>query len=254
MRKPSATASSAASRIARDACCASSPAWPRSAAAGEDHRHRVRDVLALEGGRRAVRRFGHHGRDLGGSSSANATSSDSAPAIEPNSGRTRSERMSPSRFSDGITSGSPRRRDEQRERRVDQLRLVRHVGMPLGRRVHLLLQHPLVDRADGVLRAAEDLRARPLGRLEGELGDAAADPPLDALRPERRLVVALALAPLLRAVGVADRHPHDRDRRVHAAERNDARESAGRCGRSRGRRSPRGGSGSATPRRRLPRA
>ena len=114
------------------------------------------------------------------------------------------------------------RRDEQRERRVDQLRLVRHVGMARRGRVHLLLQHPLVDRADGVLRAAEDLRARALGLPERELRDRVADAPLDALGAERDLVVALALAPLLRAVGVADRHAHDRDRRVHAAERHDA--------------------------------
>ena len=33
--------------------------------------------------------------------------SDSEPAIEPKSGSTRSERMSPSRFRAGITSGSP---------------------------------------------------------------------------------------------------------------------------------------------------
>ena len=43
----------------------------------------------------------------GSKSSANATSSDSEPAIEPKRGSTRSERMSPSRFSAGITSGSP---------------------------------------------------------------------------------------------------------------------------------------------------
>ena len=98
--------------------------------------------------------------------------------------------------------------------------------MARGGRVHLLLQHPLVDRADGVLRAAEDLRAHPLGLAEGELGDRAADPPLDPLGAEGDLVVALALAPLLRAVRVADRHPHDRDRRVDAAERDDAGDAA----------------------------
>ena len=79
--------------------------------------------------------------------------------------------MSPSRFSAGITSGSPLERDEQRERRVDQLRLVRDVRVALGRRVHLLLEHPLVGRADGVLRPAEDLRAGALGEAERELGD-----------------------------------------------------------------------------------
>ena len=49
---------------------------------------------------------------------------------------------------------------EQREGRVDQLRLVGDLGVALGRRVHLLLQHPLVDRADRVLRA----RRRPSRR------------------------------------------------------------------------------------------
>ena len=159
----------------------------------------------------------------GSKSSSNATSSDSEPAIEPKSGSTRSERMSPSRFSAGMTSGSPVERDQQRERRVDQLRLVRDVRVARGRGVHLLLEHPLVDRADGVLRAAEDLRAGALGLAERELGDRVADAALDPLRAERDLVVALALAPFLRAVRVADGHAHDRDRRVHAAERDDAR-------------------------------
>ena len=91
-----------------------------------------------------------------------------------------------------------------------------------------------------------------LGLAERELGDRAADAPLDPLRPERDLVVALALTPLLRAVGVADRHAHDRDRCVHAAERNDARESGARFARSPSRRSPRAGCGSASRRRRAP--
>src|SRR5688572_3669306 len=94
--------------------------------------------------------------------------------------------------------------------------------MTLGRRVHLLLQHPLVGGADGVLRPAEDLRAHALGLPERELGDAAADPALDPLGAERDLVLAFALAPLLRAVGVPAGHPDDRDRRVDAAERDDA--------------------------------
>src|SRR4029453_10493249 len=107
--------------------------------------------------------------------------------IEPKSGRTRSERMSPSRFSAGMTSGSPaalmrggegaamgcgsrgasgggaRRADEEGEGRVDELRLVGDVRVALGRGVHLLLEHSFVDRADRVLRPAEDLRAGPLG-------------------------------------------------------------------------------------------
>src|SRR5689334_6135531 len=91
--------------------------------------------------------------------------------------------------------------------------------MALGRSVHLLLEHPLVRRADGVLRAAEDLGAGALGLAERELGDGVADAALDPLRAERDLVVALAFAPLLRAVGIAHRHADDRNRRVHAAER-----------------------------------
>ena len=67
---------------------------------------------------------------------------------------------------------------------------------------------------------------RALGLAERELRHRAADRPLDPLRPERDLVVALAFAPLLRAVGVADRHAHDRDRVVHAAERHDAGDPA----------------------------
>ena len=61
---------------------------------------------------------------------------------------------------------------------------------------------------------------------ERELGDRVADPPLDPLGPEGDLVVAFALAPLLRPVRVADRHAHDRDRGVHAAERDDAGDPA----------------------------
>ena len=61
-----------------------------------------------------------------------------------------------------------------------------------------------------------------LGLPERELGDGVADPALDSLGAERDLVVALAFAPLLRAVRVADRHANDRDRRVDAAERRDA--------------------------------
>ena len=94
--------------------------------------------------------------------------------------------------------------------------------MPSGGSVHLLLQHSLVGRADRVLRAAEDLGAAALCLPERELSDGSADPSLDSLRAERDLVVAVALAPLLRAVGIADGHPHDGDRRVHAAERDDS--------------------------------
>src|SRR6266545_2599588 len=100
--------------------------------------------------------------------------------------------------------------------------------MPIRRRVNLLLEHSLVRRADRVLRTAEYLRADLLSLTERELGDRAADASFDAFRAVRDLVVAFALAPLLRAVGVADRHAHDRDRCVDAAERHDARNAPAR--------------------------
>jgi len=56
----------------------------------------------------------------------------------------------------------------------------------------------------------------------------ACTPPCDALRSQRDLVLAAALAPLLRAVRVPDRHSHDRDGRVHTPERDDARNSSTR--------------------------
>ena len=94
--------------------------------------------------------------------------------------------------------------------------------MPLGRGVHFLLQHALVDRADRVLRPAEHLGAHALGQLEAELGDRAADRTLDPLGAERRLAVPFALAPLFRPVGVPNSHPNNRDRRMDSAEGSDA--------------------------------
>ena len=64
------------------------------------------------------------------------------------------------------------------------------------------------------------------GLAEGELGYRVADAALDALGTERDLVVAFALAPLLRAVGIADRHAHDGDRRVHATDGHDSGDAA----------------------------
>src|SRR5688572_33138175 len=101
--------------------------------------------------------------------------------------------------------------------------------MPLRGGVHLLLEHPLVDRGDRVLRTAEDLRPSALGLQERELGDGPADAPLDPLGAECDLFVTLTLAPFLRSVGVADRHAHDRDRRMDSAERNHSRNAAARA-------------------------
>ena len=95
--------------------------------------------------------------------------------------------------------------------------------MPGGGGVHLFLQHALIDRADGVLRAAEHLRARALGLAEREFGDRVADAALDPLRAQRNLVVALALAPFLRPVCVADGHADDRDRSMDTSHRNHPR-------------------------------
>ena len=142
--------------------------------------------------------------------------------MEPNSGSTRSERMSPSRLSAGITIGAPL--DEISSANVASISCGSyvHVRVALGGRVHLLLEHALVDRADRVFRPAEDLRAHRLGLPERELGDGAADAPLDPLGAKRDLVLARALAPLLRPVGVPHRHANDGDRGVDAAERNDS--------------------------------
>ncbi len=94
-------------------------------------------------------------------SSSKASSTDSAPAIEPNIG------MHEIREAVAV---AVQRRDHQRRvggardqpgvGRVDQHRLVRDVGMARRGGVHLLLEHPLVDRGDRPLRAAVDL-ARP---------------------------------------------------------------------------------------------
>ena len=72
------------------------------------------------------------------------------------------------------------------------------------------------------------LAPRPLRLAERELGDRPADAALDPLGAEGDLVVALTLAPFLRAVRVPDRHAHDGDRRVDAADRNDAGDATAR--------------------------
>ena len=124
------------------------------------------------------------------------SSTDSAPAIEPNIGITRSLRQSPSRFSAGITSGDVGGAGDQAGvGRVDQDRLVGDVRMALGRGVHLLLEHALVDGArpstSGRRRRAPPIRSR---LPEGVLGDRAADPARDPLGAEGDLVGS-AVAP-----------------------------------------------------------
>ena len=151
---------------------------------GEDHRHRVRDVLALERGRRAVRGLGHERarrvvlveRDEQGlracdraEQGEHEVGEDVSVAVQ----RRDDERLA-------------RRSDQERERRVDELRLVGNLRMALCGGVHLLLEHALVDGADRVLGPAEDLRLRALGMAKGELGDRVADAPLDALGAGRR--------------------------------------------------------------------
>src|SRR5215204_3982324 len=106
---------------------------------------------------------------------------------------------------------------EQRVGGIYELGIVADVAAVLRGAVHLLLEHPLVDGRDGVLGAAEDLGPH-LARLDkGELRYAAAYPARDLLGPEGDLVKPLALAPLLRPVGVVDGHTDHRDRGMHAA-------------------------------------
>ena len=94
--------------------------------------------------------------------------------------------------------------------------------MAFGGRVHLLLQQPLVRRRDRVLRPAEDLRTGSRRVAERVLGDRVADPPLDPLGPERDLVLAGAPRAIPPRRTRRRRPCGHRDRRVHAAERDDA--------------------------------
>ena len=162
--------------------------------------------------------------------------------------------MSPSRFSAGITSGSPA--DESSSANVASISCgsygtsgcrsaaasISSLSIPsyVGLTVYFGPPKTFAP-VRSAWRNANSATARQIA-------------PLDPLGAVRDLVVALAFAPLLRAVGVADRHAHDRDRRVDAAERRRRPGSGGRCARSPCRRSPRAGSGSASRRRRAPRA
>src|SRR4028119_1277896 len=122
------------------------------------------------------------------------------------------------RDDEGLAEGG----EQQRVRCVYELGVVADVAVVLRGPVHLLLEHPLVDGGDGVLRAAEDLGPHPARLDKGELRDAAADAARDLLCPVGDLVEPLALAPLLGPVGVVHGHPYDGDGRVDAGHGVDA--------------------------------
>jgi len=69
---------------------------PQQRGGGQNHRHRIRDVLAEQ----ARRGIGEASAitTLGRRSGPNASSTDSAPAIEPKSCITKSDMQSPSRL------------------------------------------------------------------------------------------------------------------------------------------------------------
>src|SRR5438034_408924 len=100
-----AMASRHASRIAGPARCPASLPWESNAAPARIMAIGFATSLPWSAG--AVPCAASAMIAAGSKSSSKATRSDSEPAIEPKSGSTRSERMSPSRFSVGITSGSP---------------------------------------------------------------------------------------------------------------------------------------------------
>ena len=220
---------------------------------GEDHRHRVGEVLALERGRRAVRRLGHRGaraqlvvegeqHRLGAGDRAEQRQDEVgeqvAVAVEAR------DHQRP-----GGGAG-----DEPGEGGVDQHRLVGDLRVARGGRVHLLLQHPLVDRAHGPFRPAVHAPAEPLGLAEGVLGDRpavrAAGSSRCGGRARRRRRPRATPRPRRRR-----RPPSGRPRSGGGRRRPGSRPgSAGRYARSPCRRSPRAGSGSGCRRRRRPRA
>src|SRR4051794_41395636 len=97
--------------------------------------------------------------------------------------------------------------------------------MALGREVHLLLQHALVDGADRPLRSAIDLAIQALGLAKRVLRNRAAVGATNRLGAMSQLVAVVGLAGLLGPVRVTDRQPDDGDRVVHARDRVDARDT-----------------------------
>src|SRR4029078_9354211 len=81
------------------------------------------------------------------------------------------------------------------------------------------------------LRPAVHAPAHLAGGAEGVFGDRAARRARDLLRPVGDLArgALVALAPLLRAVGVVDRHADDGDRVVDAGDRGHARDPPARA-------------------------
>src|SRR5207245_10277510 len=102
---------------------------------------------------------------------------------------------------------------------VDEVRLIANPRVPLRRRVELLLEHPLVDRADRELGTPEDPGFDPARVVERVVGHDAARATADLLGPVGPLVEIVALAPFPGAVRVIDRHPDHGDGGVHTGER-----------------------------------
>ncbi len=162
---------------------------PEHRSAGEDHRQRVREVLAHQRGRRAVRRLGHrHSRvvvlvereqhRLGAGDRAEHRQDEIGQAVPIAIERRDHEwRVGRARQEAGVGG-------------VDQHRLVGDVGVPGGGRVELLLEHPFVHGRDRPLRAAVHAGSHRGRGAERVLRDGAARRAGDPLGAEGHLVAA----------------------------------------------------------------
>ncbi len=124
--------------------------------AGQQHRHRIGDVLAHEGRCRTVRCLCH------GDDRTQLVIERQQDGLSPGDGAEQGQYEIREAVSVSIQGRDHERvgirlGDQSRIRSVDQRGPVRHVGIPCRRGIHLLLQHPLVDRGDRPLR---DLRTR----------------------------------------------------------------------------------------------
>ena len=180
VRMPSATAPRAASRTAAPA----RPAWAsrdvlQEGRGGEDHGQGVGHVLPLQARRRAVRGLGHghlHAPVLAEGEDHRLRAGDGAEHLHHQVGEAVAVAVE-GRDDHGV----PRLVEQQGVEGVDQHRLVAHVRVRRGGAIELLLEHPLVGGADGVLGAPEDAGVGALGVAEGELGHGAADAAGDAV-------------------------------------------------------------------------